>query len=289
MKKGWICIIVTLVLITFILPALAVNYCPYCGTFLNNDYLFCPQCGKAVSEATVPAATQAPSVAKDLRIYSAAAQSNGNVVIRWEDANNASPYNVYMTYAVSDDPLCTAQKEQLTLPCGSTPACNYTLEGIIPGNPYWITVEDRNGHTAYYKYESEQNRFSEFGVSLEILLKVKEGAKTTKPVAFSAAQIAEGTRDFGSYVKFIHSRLKTARHYYALIAITDPNGVPLPAMAGDIELPSGDSYSYINFFNMNDYFANVKKQYGYIPTGDYTWSVYFDGLFVNSFSFHVSN
>ena len=24
------------------------NYCPYCGTTINNDYSFCPKCGKAI-------------------------------------------------------------------------------------------------------------------------------------------------------------------------------------------------------------------------------------------------
>ena len=74
-----------------------------------------------------------------------------------------------------------------------------------------------------------------------------------------------------------------------MVSITDPMGEVIVVDRGDMELSRGLTYTYWNFYSFDWYLDKLVEQHGSLPVGKYVWSLYYDGKFVNSQEFRVSN
>ena len=94
--------------------------------------------------------------------------------------------------------------------------------------------------------------------------------------------------DFGAYVKLDYPRFKDEKHYFFQVAIEAPNGWSYVEFASNNTLPAGDTYFYWNFYYFDDYFENLIEAHGYVPTGLYTYKLFWDGKLVDTASFTVN-
>ena len=298
-----------------------------CGFELVNSYRFCPNCGRTVTDAasaatatpkptakatisltptpkptakpTVrPTATPKPTNTPDPSpsITSVKSNGDGTHTVRWNANDTKGPYRISYMQKFSDSYFTDyIDEDSLGLFAAASPNSFYgttaTIDQLIPGQDYWILVFDANGNYDYYGYDAPSARnFPDFPTDITLQLKSRKGSSYSQLKKFSASAIANNPNtEFGTYVKLEYSMLARARDYLGHIAITAPNGIVVTDSVMDIHLPNGKSYSYITFYSFDWYFDILLNYYDTIPTGTYTWSLYYDGMYVNSQTFTVTN
>lgn len=284
--------------------ALAANYCINCGEYLGGAYNFCPNCGTRQPAAgeSAPAAdtttsgttsTPAQPVSSAITINRINKTEDGALSITWSDNAGAAPYKIYallkhsnsftedMTYPVGPQ-LC---QEEIT---GTTGLANK----VVPGYDYWIIVEDCNGNKAYKEYDGgTAPRFNEFGVEADVMLKYSRDNAFEEVYAFSADDIRryKSSTSYGARINLSYPQLSRDRQYSMLVAIKDPNGdVIVDAVTEDILYRGRRITYYYNFYTFDEYFDILIDAYGAMPTGTYTWMMYYDGQFVTSDTFRIT-
>ena len=286
--------------------------CQACGykPGAEDNFKFCPSCGLKFGESPAtptpkptatptpkktptptPKKTATPTPARDFEITSTRLNSDGTVTIKWDDSANKGPYKVTYKYYVNGSFYSDAQWDQLVYTAtDSWNAKTYTLNHLVPGVWYWIIVEDKDGKSTHKSYTpSLPDNFSEFGVNISMDYRSRKGSNTKKISSFSATDIKNRPKyTYGAQIKLTYSQLKKERHYTAHVAISAPDGTVLTCWYwDDFSFPSGRSYTSWDLFSFDDAFDSAEKLYGEVPVGKYTWSIYFDGKFVNSYQFKV--
>lgn len=299
MKKNlFVLIALTLCLVLGATSALAANYCISCGEYLGGAYNFCPNCGTkqptAGGESTTPATPTTPPkpVASSISISRITKTEDGALSITWTDNGGNAPYRIYSLQKRSD-----SYTDDLALPVGRQ-LCQEDINSttglanrIVPGVDYWIIVEDCNGNTAYKEYDGgTAPRFNEFAVEAEIMLKYRRNNAFEEVYAFSADDIRryQNSTSYGARINLEYPQLARERQYSMLIAITNPTGDVIVDKVSEDILYRGHYMYYWNFYTFDEYFAIIADAYGSMPTGTYTWSLYYDGLFVTSDSFRIT-
>lgn len=309
MKKS---IIVTLSLaLCFVLcasVALAANYCINCGEYLGGAYNYCPNCGTkqpaAGGGSSTNTTTNTDSLAgalgggsttntgSSMTIDRVTRNTDGSLQVTWTDGGNNGPYNLYVlqkrsnSYSADMNHVVPAQMCQEGVYTTSAVA-----NLVVPGNDYWIIVEDKNGNTTYKAYDGgTMPRFNEFDVEADINLKYRRDNAYEEVYAFSASDIAryQNSTSYGARIDLDYPQLARERQYTMLIAITNPNGDVIVDQCSEDILYRGNYNYYWNFYTFDEYFAIMVDAYGTMPTGTYTWSLYYDGLYVTSDSFRIT-
>lgn len=291
---------------------LAEYPCPGCGSIIKraDGYRFCPSCGYRLDGAT-PTPTVKPTLRptvkptarptvkptatvkpRTFKITKVTASSNGNVTVRWSDSTSRAPYKVRYQYYVDSNHSSEKQRKQLTwIGDESTKGTSTVLNWLIPGKKYWIIVTDKDDVSTWYAYKpSSVSRYPEFGISVSMSLQKTRGQKVTDLDKFSAKVLEkqDSAIAYGAYIKLTYSRLAKARKYVCRVSMTTPDGSVYAVHLDEaFDLPAGRSYTYWKFFQFDSFFGNVIEQYGYVPIGKYTWTIYFNNYLVNSRSFNV--
>ncbi|MBQ2953679.1 MAG: zinc ribbon domain-containing protein [Clostridia bacterium] len=283
--------------------ALAANYCINCGAYLGGAYNFCPDCGTKQPSAGTSTTTNNTNnntntntnqnTTSSMTIDRISLNDDGSLQVSWTDGANNAPYNLYVlqkrsnSYASDSIQVVPAQLCQQDVYTTSAVA-----DMVVPGSDYWIIVEDKNGNTTYKAYDGGTTpRFNEFSVKANIELKYCRDNAYEEVYAFSASDIRryQNSTSYGAYIQLDYPQLARERQYTMLIAITSPNGDVVVDAVGEDILYRGNYNYYWNFYTFDEYFSIMIDAYGTMPTGTYTWSLYYDGLFVTSDTFRISN
>ena len=167
----------------------------------------------------------------------------------------------------------------------------HTLEYLTPGQPYWIIVYNNEGKYEYIAYDpGPVETFPEFGAEITARTRTRLNGEITNVNAFSAAEIAQGGKEFGARVEVAYPKLARERLYDVRISITAPNGSVVTNSVNDQKLERGGaSKLYWVFYDFSWYFDLLMDNYGRIPVGEYTLNLYFNRYFVDSTTFKVAD
>lgn len=268
--------LVLAMMFVFAAPALAAT-CTLCGNETGSEDYLCTNCLLQLlnaRKAEVP-----------LEITGAVQNADGTVTLTWTDEGANAPYTVYYE-----------RLESAPVPFGWTAASgvtdsSITLDRLVPGVSYVLTVVDALGQKAQYTYFAPTpGTDSEIGAKIRLKPMNRTGRMTKRQVSFSAAEIAEENETLhGLYLRLTYSTLKKTRHYAFQIAVEAPNGFSDVIFSGTLELHHGKSAVPVwGFIPVDDFFGLLQKYYGGVPTGEYDVTLYFNGNEVYSAPFTVS-
>lgn len=277
--------------------------CPECG-FYNTKHYVCFGSGctyqrsadllystsSSSSSSSSTYSGSSSSYGRTFQITSVKVNDNGTLMVYWEDSANKGPYTLKYEQWVSDTYTSDAQNKIFRYTALDS---TYNMYGKIkfaePCTNYWISLYDKDGTCVRYAYKPSRFRnFTEFGVNLEPTLTSQRGSSKANLKRFSAWDIENDNRsEWSVKIKMTHSQLRKKRALSVHLAIHDPKDKILTVFFDSgMTMPRGvSSTSYT--LTLNDAFETAKEIYGYVPTGQYTINIYFDGLYVNSTTFRV--
>ena len=213
--------------------------------------------------------------------------NEGATTITWEDSENNGPYTVTVQHLGKKG---NGAKQQFAY-TSSKSATNGTV--MVPCEPYNITVTDRSGKTATITFRPDMIYYPDFRITPEFTLKIKTptGNKSGQIKSFSAADIKANlsSYDYGGYLKLGYPQIRYQRVTQWTLAYITPNGDAYVDGYFTDDIPSGRHYTYWNHYSMNYLFKYLINSYGYIPTGEYIWAIYFDGMQAGSTTFVIKN
>jgi len=296
-----------------------------CGFELIDSYRFCPNCGRDLNGTAAvtakptktptpkptktptpkptktptpkPTKTPTPKPTASISITSVKRNGDGTCTVKWTGTRTSTPYKVYYAqktaYSYTSETLqdnYTGRWHAVDSSDNKFYGTSATVDRLIPGQAYWIIVEDANGTQDIYEYTpGKAPGFPDFPTDLSIQLKSRTGSSYKEHTSFSASEIARSSNtEYGAYIRLDYSMLAREREYLGHVAITAPNGAVITDGLVDIFLPRGRSYSYFSFYSLDDFFEIMIDQFGEVPTGTYEWSLYYDGMYINTTTFRVS-
>lgn len=263
MRKKFI-VFVTLVLLLMLSAGSAwAAYCTACGVSISDSAHLCPRCG----------ARQMPSTAA-LAITHIRSNGDGTVTVHW--SGGAGPCTISCVQKMSSD-IAADLADSACL--GYQPASSGVFDGhsgtadlLVPGQEYWIVVHDAKGRLAYRAWNPGRAPvFPDFPISVTLQLHSSPGAGYSADVLLT-------------YPALTHERTFTAR-----VCITAPTGAVLTDTVTDLRLPAGSDSLYLAACDLSSYFSRLQECCGSIPVGEYTWSLYFGGMYAGSQTFRVTD
>ena len=216
---------------------------------------------------------------------------DGSVEVRWDDNN---PDALVLVPKVSN----SFDKDLETYGSISFNPTSYgsmTLYYMAPGQSYWVAMRDSKGNltNAYAYNPGRAAKFSEFRTQPSISnwqLKEKRGSGKPTNLASLLAKELEKPSDnvsFGVGFQYHYPQLAKERRYFGQIVITDPDDIKYVDYAFEEVLPAGRTYAYVDFYTLDEYFDHLTNSRGYVPVGEYTFALYWDGMLVCSVTFRV--
>ena len=236
--------------------------------------------------------TPTPKPSRNYEVSTVKVNENGTVTVGWLDSGKKGPYKVCYEQLVSYDYYSDEQKAITRWIMDDQ--CHERwckIPYLDPGTSYWFSITDSTGETIRYAWTaSRAGSFSEFTVSMDMKQIRQKGSESKNVSSFSADEIEGNSKySYGASLKLTYSQLAKKRTYSFLVTVTDPTGIVQQTdYYSYINLPRGRSYYNWDFYSFDEAMANAKKQKGYIPRGQWTVALYFDGLLVNSSTFKVS-
>ena len=268
--------IVLALMLLLMTPAFAAT-CTLCGSETGSDDYLCTNCLLSLlgqKKEAVP-----------LTVTGAVQNDDGTVTVSWTDEAANAPYAVhYELLETAPVPFGWTAAEGLT-------DTSFTLERLVPGVSYVITVVDAQGQTAKTTYYAPvPGTDSEIGAKIRLKPMNRIGRSTKRQVSFSASEIAEANETLhGLYLRLTYSQLARTRYYAFQIAIEAPNGFSDVFFSGNLELRHGRSAIPVwGFIPVDDFFNLLQNYYGGVPTGEYDVTLYFNGNKVWTVPFSVS-
>ena len=246
-------------------PALAAS-CTLCGKETGSDDYLCTNCLLSLLHQEREAVPMA--------ITGLEQNADGTVTVTWADEAGNGPYKVcYELLETAPVPFGWTATEDVT-------DCSFTLDRLVPGVSYVVSVQDSLGQTA------EANWFAptpgtdrEIGAKIRLKPMNRTGRSTKQQKSFSVSEItADNETLHGLYLRLTYSTLARTRNYAFQIAIEAPNDFSDVVFSGKLELHHGvSSIPVWGFIPVDDYFDLLQNYYGGIPTGEYDVTFYFNG------------
>lgn len=241
-----------------------------------------------MSAALLLIAPSAGVADESLEITSVTMLEDGYLSVKWTDTG-ADEYNVYWLQSSSEENL-----EHMGTFSTTRAEISY-----IPGVNCEIAVIDSKDNFAYE--ELRPGRAPDFqdgnwtsGIK-KVTLKPRKalGAGKYKDyAAFPLDEMKDLTDEWGLYISYQCPSLATTRYFHEMMTVTDPYGDITILHDRTEEYGNnsrGEYYNYYyNLYSLSWYFDWLSRTHdGMIPRGDYTWSLYWDGMYVNSSTFAV--
>ena len=283
------------IMLVFAMTSVAfAAYCMSCGTELPNGANFCYNCGaKQSGGGSSSSSGNTSSSSSGLKITKITNNGDGTVTVRWSDSASDGPYNVHKLQKFTDDFDDDLDAAVGSFICAEDSSSKMAvIDTLMPGVDYWIIVEDADGDYVYEEYDAGSlPRFYEFNTDISIQLKYRRNNAYEEVTSFSASDFNRNRSNttYGAYIRLDYPQLARARQYRYLVSITDPSGEVIVDALGDMELSRGRSYTYWTYYSLDWYLSILADEHGSLPVGTYTWSLYYDGMFVSSQTFRVTN
>ena len=252
-------------LFLMMVPAFAAS-CTRCGADTGSDDYLCTDCLIALLNTRKEAAP--------VQITGAVQNADGTVTVTWTDDAGCGPYTVfYELLEAAPTPFGWTAAENLT-------GTEITLDRLVPGVSYIITVADCNGMTDEYTWFAPvPGTDTEIGAKFRFKPMRRTGRMTKRHPSFSATDIAADNEALhGLYLRLTYSMLAKTRSYAFQITVKAPNDFTDVIFSGTLELLYGRSAVPVwGFIPVDDYFELLQSYYGSIPTGEYDVTLYFNG------------
>ena len=274
---------VALVLLLILLAGSAqAAYCTACGVSISDSAHLCPRCG----------ARQMPSSAA-VAITHIHNSGDGTVTVNW--SGGAGPYTLLCVQKLSGDISVDLASSacmgfQAASPCTFS-GYSGTADWLVPGQDYWIAVRDAKDRLVYRAWiPGEAPAFSDFPISVTLRLQSCSGAEPRACSSFSAKDIAaDPAIAYSADVLLTFPELTCGREFTAKVCITAPTGAALTDTVTVLTLPAGSSSLRLADDDLSQYFSRLMAHYGCIPAGEYTWAIYFGGMFAGSQTFCITD
>ena len=269
------------------------DYCEICGEMkIEPSDIYSPEdIWPADGSEDEPQEPTPTPKAKEYAVTEIANLNNGYTRIAWGDPDDAGPYSLYYQSYVDDDFTSSDQSRMEKWLIEENVFDTYlTTFWLSPGKAYWIILTNSNGDESVIAYKPENpERFQEFGINIKAQLLSSIGTAKKEINSFSATTIKENLDmvGYGARIDLSYPRLAKKRNYLAHFVMTFPDGSTHTTLDIDFDLPFGKSKTYWRFYDFGDVFQVALDQYQRIPVGQYSWSIYFDGKYVNAFTFDV--
>lgn len=235
--------------------------CSSCGT--TNTGNFCNNCGTPKSGGGAPSAPASSSAITGLKCED---QHDGSTLISWSDSAGSGPYEVSWS---------ASEWKDYSLYEDGIHATHYTISTLIPGVTYTITVSGGSG-SASAQYMPSKSSFTDFKNGR--IVKLDEST-------FDA-------RGDGYYTTFEltvrYPTLANDRYYDYLLALKSPLGYTSYTPFIDRQPLEKRFVGIYADYSLSDFLDAAKKDFGRVPTGDYTLEVYFNGALYGSADFYLS-
>lgn len=261
-------------LLVLIAGSACAAYCTACGVSISDSAHLCPRCG----------ARQMPS-SSALTITRVWSNGDGTVSVSW--SGGVGPYEILSVPLLSnsihrdlESPACPGLQP--------ASACIFDdhsglADRLVPGQDAWIIVRDAKGRLDYHAHiPGEATPFPDFPVNVTLQLRVPRGDG-------HAQHTADPDSRYGADVLLTYPTLVSGREFKALVSITAPNGTVMTDLVTEVFLPGDSSSFHFGFHDMTAYFSLLEERFSGVPSGMYTWSLYFDGMYVSSQTFRITN
>lgn len=284
--------------------------CPSCGANYGAEKPnFCMECGTrlaaaAPTEAPTEAPTAAPAPEKQylatsnsgVNIVSVEMQENGYLTVTWDDLDDNGPYMARFVSVTTGDFDTDWDNNIVRNEASDISGLSFSYQYLVPGQPYWLVITNADMDGVYYKHVPQPaGTFTDFTItpSANPLLSLTLGdvSAPMEVSSFSAAEIALKISEHGLYLQLDYPELDGDKEYAAQVVITDPNGFALVDGSTTMTFKAYENggYRYWDFYDLAWYFDVLTYQYETLPTGDYTVSVYLDGLFATATAFSITD
>ena len=247
----------------------------------------------------VPAAAPAET---QVTLKNTVSYDKGYTKISWdvsgEDASN---------YIVIIQPVDNGDVDQQMVKVGETTKHSIKSVDMIPGKSYKVMVMDNIFRTLAEKVytmpdpvDFKDGKMTPNSVKISLdpvsLASGKKRDKSTKKVKnLKVKDIEDGLSDdsmaYGLKYTMKMPQLKKAREFFVTIAFESPEGFLSTVIADDLTFDRvNHGYQTIWFYMIGDaFFSNLYKTTGKIEKGKYKIHLFWDGMWVNTSTFKVSN
>ena len=258
-------------------------FCPECGA--KNDGNFCPNDGTKRPEKTDTGFV----TTSDLKVDSVKLETDGSVTVSW--SGGTAPYTVRYQYYVNEnhnanvDVILWKAADNIY---GNKGTYEYDF---VPGERYWVIVSDANNNEAWYDYSEYVRAFSRANCSYFFTLRTKRNNRSAKVDYFSARDIkAEFSSNlFGANIK-VTPTIKQEMTIVFRMGIILPSGEPIliHVERGTIKPRRGSYYMWENY-NFKYLWNTLMETKGSIPSGTYTFKLFFDNEYLFEQPFPVND
>ena len=283
--KRLISLLLAIILLIAAGTALADDwYCPECGE--KNSGNFCPNDGTKRPNGT-GTDSKNTTTSSDLKVDSVKLQNDGSVSVAW--SGGTAPYNVYYQYYINGD-YNTGVNDVILWTAESGIYGNQSkYEGdFVPGEHYWVIVEDANQNEAWYDFNEYASAFSRANCPYYFSLRTHRNNRSSMVKFFSAKEIENefAYNLFGANIK-VTPKLTQDTTFVFRMAIILPSGEPLL-----IHLERGSMGRIRGYYIWQEYdfkylWNTLMRTKGSIPVGTYTFKLFFDNEYVFAQDFLV--
>lgn len=241
-----------------------------------------PTAKPTAAPTAVPTAAPTAVPAKEgVKFGNLITKEDGTLLLSW--VGGEAPYRVRYVVKRSesyDDDVANPNGTGRWLFTDSCMDTYITVDQLIPGKPYWISVLDASGEGRVIAYEPESaGTFTDFDVSLEIIPRSRAGETTTDLdyLPPDKAGLEDGV-DHGAYIYLDYSNPGPAVSVRYTLVLTLGNGAALVDFDQTVEMGSGADRSLgFSFYNAEWYLNHMRNRFGGLPEGDITVDIYLDG------------
>lgn len=277
--KRLISILLAMLLLLITGTALADDwYCPECGA--KNSGNFCPNDG-----TKRPEGSGIVSSSSDLRVDNVKLETDGSVTVSW--SGGTAPYKVYYQYYVNDNHNAGANVARWNADEGVYGNKGNYKYDFVPGERYWVTVTDANNNQAWYDYSEYVGAVTTMNCPYHFTLRTNRNNRGAKVDYFSARDIMNeyGYNLFGATIK-VTPKIKQEMTINFRMGIKLPSGEPLLIKVETGTISPRYSYYLWQNYNFKYLWSKLMETKGEIPTGTYSFMLFFDNekLFTKSFN-----
>ena len=262
-------------------------YCPVCGTKCTEN--FCPKDGTKRPDDIASDSTAATvSSSSDLRVDNVKLETDGSVTVSW--SGGKAPYSVCYQYYVNSNHNAGADVIQW---CASSDAydtrANFEYD-FVPGEHYWVYVEDADGNQAWYDFDEYVSAFSRASCSYHFSLRTFRKNRAAMVKYFSARDIENefSYHMFGANIK-VTPKLKQDMSAVFRMGIKLPSGEPILIHVEKGTMGPTRGYYIWKEYNFNYLWNQLMKNKKTIPTGTYQFKMFFDNEYVFTENFSIDN
>lgn len=218
----------------------------------------------------------------------------GNLNVKWTDTGVGS-YAVYWEHRVDefDAKAQVPAYRDIPVETGATSAAIT----YVPGLPCYVIVcdsEDNWACKAYTPDEAPAFRDGNWTSGIRRLTltpRQRSGSRYKNALSFSAETLNAGRENWGLNIIYECPSLASPRTLHEVYTITDPNGYTAIIRDTMQEYGANDYGVHhpceYDFFELMPYFDYQKAVYSSVPTGEYTFTICWNGMYVADKTFTV--